>query len=90
MAGWERLGDVVGRAPPRVMHLVAVVEVRMGSGFEGRAVILTGVPTGVSSFCNDGPSLWYGGIAHSGRPRAERHHLRVPANAWQPDMESFQ
>lgn len=42
------------------MHLLAVVEVPFyvwWAGFEGRAVILTGVPTGVFCSCYDGPSV---------------------------------
>lgn len=89
MASCERLGDVVGRAPPPVMHVLAVVEVPYGSGFEGRAVILTAVPTGDFFFFAMTGRLWYGGIAHFGL-RVEAHHLKVPANAWLPDMEGFQ
>lgn len=64
------------------MHLLAVVEVAYGVGFrrQGKAVILTGVPTEVFFFAMTG-RLWYGGIAYSGL-REERHHLRAPANAW--------
>lgn len=51
-SGWKTWLE--GRLRRSCTHLL-LSRCRMGSGFEGKAAILTAVPTGVFIFCNDGP-----------------------------------